>query len=250
MSFSYQTRGSIAQALSVVSDAATRDFLYKHLGLQGSKMPPVRGLLADAPVAAIQSMLVELLENNLILRSAAPDKDAFDIGVENIRRWVLLDGWNVEGGTLVRETPMAEDVTGIRDRLVQDLAACDLDNDNAIRLVLEGSSKDFVAQPPDVNGSITKARIALETVARRAAKQIATTRAVNAPEDKWGKAIEFLRAQGVIEQPEEEILTRVYTFVSPAAHIPAGVTGEEWARLARTFAVSSAYFLLRKYMAA
>jgi len=195
-------------------------------------------------------MLIELIANNHILRAAATDKDAFDHGVENIKRWALHDGWVVEGNDLVRVTPMAEDVTGLRDRLIQDLAACDLDNDNAIRLALEGSSKDFVAQPPDVNGSITKVRIALETVARRAAKQIATTRAVNPPQDKWGKAIEFLRAQGVIEQQEEEILARVYTFISPAAHIPVGVTAEEWARLARTFAVSSTYFLLRKYMAA
>ncbi len=65
----------------------------------------------------------------------------------------------------------------------------------------------------------------------------------------WGKALHLLRTTGVIEPQEEEILSRVYTFISPGAHVPKGITAEEWARLARTFGLSSAYFLLRKFLA-
>jgi hypothetical protein len=83
-------------------------------------------------------------------------------------------------------------------------------------------------------------------VARRAAKLLAVSKGATYPEDSWGRALALLKAQAVIEQAEEEILARVYTFASPGAHVPKGVTAEEWARLARTFSVSSAYFLLRK----
>jgi hypothetical protein len=92
-------------------------------------------------------------------------------------------------------------------------------------------------------------RIAFETVARRAAAVIEARKSGNYPDYPWGKALQLLRADGVIEPQEEEILARVYTFISPGAHVPRGVTAEEWARLARTFGLSSAYFLLRKYSA-
>ena len=87
-------------------------------------------------------------------------------------------------------------------------------------------------------------------MARRAAGRLAVAKGAPYPEDSWGRALALLRTQTVIDQPEEDILARVYTFASPGAHVPKGVTAEEWARLARTFSVSSAYFLLRKVAAA
>lgn len=117
-------------------------------------------------------------------------------------------------------------------------------------MAVENSSKSFVAAPPDFNDSTTKVRIALETVARRAATMIAIKKGGGYSSDSWGKALEFLRTAGVIELEDEKIIAMVYKFISPGAHVPKGVTAEEWARLARTFGLSSAYFLLRKYVAA
>ena len=105
MLFSHQTRGAIAQTLDAVSEDRVRTFIYKHLGIIKSKMPRVRGLLRDAPVEAIKSMLIELLANNQTLRSAASHKDVFDDGVEEIRRWASHDGWVIEEDYLVRDTP-------------------------------------------------------------------------------------------------------------------------------------------------
>jgi hypothetical protein len=87
-------------------------------------------------------------------------------------------------------------------------------------------------------------------VARRAAAAAAKKKGGGYPEDSWGKALQLLRSSGVIELEEEQILSRVYTFISPGAHVPKGITAEEWARPARTFGLSSAYFLLRKFVAA
>lgn len=250
MEFSHQSRGTMAQVLAVSSDDAVRTFIYKHLGVIASKLQRPRVIMKEAAPEVVRSMLVELLAGNKVLRAAAPVKHVFDDAVGELERWALHDGWIIDGTTLVRVTPLAEEVTGVRDKLMEDLATSCLDEDGAIRAALDDSSKDFVAQPPDFNGSITKARIALETVARRAAGRLASAKGEAYPEDSWGRALAFLKSQGVIEQVEEEILARVYTFVSPGAHIPKGVTAEEWTRLARTFSVSSAYFLLRKTVAA
>lgn len=247
MIFSHQTRGAIVQVLSAISTAAAETFLYKHLGelRVASYLPAV----ASAPPEALKAMLADLLINNKILYKEAPVKHVFLSGVEELRRWALHDGWTVAENRLVRLTPVAEEATGIRDKFLQDIEMSGLDGDSAIRVAVENSSKDFVADPPDFNGSTTKVRIALETVARRAAKSVAKRRGGGYCEDSWGKALYFLRTAGVIEPEEEEILARVYTFISPGAHVPKGITEEEWARLARTFGLSSAYFLLRKYMA-
>ena len=247
MIFSHQTRGTIAQVLSTMLPQGAETFLYKHLGV--SDVFPLLPMLESAPPEALVAMLTELLANNKLLYAQAPVKHVFNSGIEELARWALHDGWIVENDTLVRVTPAAEEATDIRDKFLQDVATSGLDVDGAIRTAVENSSKDFVAEPPDFNGSTTKVRIALETVARRAAAATAKKNGGDYRDDSWGKALQFLRSTGVIEIQEEEILARVYTFISPGAHVPKGVTAEEWARLARTFGLSSAYFLLRKYAA-
>ena len=166
MEFSHQTRGAMAQVLAVSSEDAVRTFIYKHLGEIASQLPRPRVIMKEATAEAIRPMLVELLAANKVLRAGAPVKHVFDDAVGELERWVLHDGWTIEGTALVRVTPLAEEVAGIRDKLTEELATSGLDQDGAIRTVLDGSLSDFVAQPPDFNGSITKARIALETVAR------------------------------------------------------------------------------------
>jgi hypothetical protein len=149
MEFSHQTRGTIAQVLAASSDDGARTFIYKHLGVIESKLPPLRVLLKEAAADAIRYMVVELLAANKALRATAPVKHVFEQAVGELQRWVLHDGWIIEGAGLVRVTPLAEEVTGIRDKLTEDLATSGLDYDGAIRSSLDSSSKDFVAEPPD-----------------------------------------------------------------------------------------------------
>jgi len=248
MVFSHQTRGAIAQILTAVSTEGSETFLYKHLGI--SNVLSLVSALANASDNELRAMATELIVNNPLIRATAPVKWVFEAGVTDLERWVFHDGWIVEEGGLVRLTPAAEEITGVRDKLIEDLASSGIDSDGSIREALENSSKDFNAQPPDFNGSITKVRITLESIARRAAQSLAAKQQHVYEQDSWGKALQLLRSLGAIEQNEEDILARIYTFISPGTHVPKGVTEEEWARLARTFGLSSAYFLLHKYMAA
>jgi hypothetical protein len=206
--------------------------------------------LENAEDDAIGALVGELVREASAVRAYAPRKYVFDGAWREFERWLRHDGWVIEEGTLVKLSPEAEEATGVRNRLIEELQASDLDQDGAITKCLEDAASAFVADPPDFNGSVTNVRIALETTARRAAGNLAASSKGSYSKDSWGKALEFLRKVGVLDSDEEQTIARVYTFISPGAHVPAGVTEEEWARLARTFGLGSCYFLLKKYVAA
>ena len=86
-----------------------------------------------------------------------------------IERWLFHDGLSVNDGRLVALAPAVEEATGIRDRLLEELAASGLDADRALDRALDEAAEAFRSQLPDFNESTTKMRIALETIARRAA---------------------------------------------------------------------------------
>lgn len=163
-----------------------------------------------------------------------------------------LTGWSIdESGRLVPVDAAVEEATGVRDLLADELVASGLDGDNALRGALNDAAQAFRSTPPDFNESTTKVRIVLETIARRVGPAIANRQGVAPPADTWGAALAFLRTTAMlISVQEEQTVASMYTLISPGAHRPTGLTDEEWARLARTFALSAAYFLLRKYRTA
>jgi hypothetical protein len=255
MSFGRQTIVSVVQLLGALNIGAARMLLYKHLGVREYQYEPnTSGFLQALETAqndSVNSLVGEIVREKDAVRADAPTKHVFEGRWREVERWLLHDGWAIENGQLVRLMPEAEEATGVRDRLIEELRSSDLDNDGAIRKCIEESAKSFMAEPPDYNEATTKVRIALETIARRAATKVADTKGgVAYPEDSWGKALAFLKKEGVLELEEEQTMVRVYTFISQGAHVPVGITGEEWARLARTFGLSSSYFILKKYEAA
>jgi len=82
-----------------------------------------------------------------------------------IERWLFHDGLSVNDSRLVALAPAVEKATGIRDRLLEELAASGLDADRALDRALNEAAEAFRSQPPDSNESTTKVRIALETAA-------------------------------------------------------------------------------------
>jgi len=229
--------------------------IYKHLGVYWDEFTSGNDeflrVLITAQSDSVNSLVGEIIREKYAVRVDALNKTAFEGRWREIERWLLHDGWVIEDGQLVRLTPEAEEATSVRDRLIEELKSSDLDNDGAIRKCIEESAKSFMAEPPDYNEATTKVRIALETIARRTATKVADTKGgVAYPEDSWSKALAFLRKADVLELEEEQMMVRVYTFISRGAHVPVGITGEEWARLARTFGLSSSYFILKKYEAA
>lgn len=250
---SRQVLASMAQLLFTLSHDGRYTLIYKHFGVDisnyGGGQRAFLNLFEDQDWDAIMSLLKELASRSTAIRVQALSGSVFDERWEDLRKWLLYDGWNVEENELVRIAPAAEEATGTREKLLEDLAVSGLDADHAIAGFVEDAAASFTADTPDFNDSVTKVRLSLETLARRAAWDISDRGPGDYTDDSWGRALLYLRQHNVIEQAEEEVLARIYTFISPSAHVPKGMSDEEWARLARTFGLGGTYFLLQKYRA-
>jgi hypothetical protein len=253
MAFGRQVYAATAQALGALSNDAAQTLLYKHLGA-GNLDPGMMGFVAvmtGSADAAVGSLIAELVAQQNQLRHNAPTRHVFDTRVRDLVSWLFHDGLAVNDGRLVATGAAVEEATGVRDLLLDELAASGLDADHALQRAVNEAAQAFRSEPPDFNESTTKVRIALETVGRRGASAIAMRRGIAAPADTWGAALGFLRISAqLMTVQEEQALSAVYTLISPGAHRPTGLTDEEWARLARTLALSATFFLVRKYRTA
>ena len=108
--------------------------------------------------------------------------------------------------------------------------------------MIERSAQDFRKTPPEYNGCLTNARVALESLV----KSIAIARGCSA-DVSWGQALSYLRTSGFISESEEKAIAGVYGFVSQGAHRPMALSEQEMARLGRNLAISMCYFIIKLY---
>lgn len=253
LTLSRHSLSSAAQVLGSLRSDAAEVLVYKHLGVRPEQMyrPGMFGyveVLETSDPEAVMELVKELMTVSNAIRASAPAGDVFDGHWYELQRWLLHDGWMLDGRELVRLSPAAEEATGIRDALIEQLAASGLDAGGAIRRCIEDAAQAFVREPPDFNACTMNVRIGLETVARNAARFRSANGGAPYPSDSWGHALAYLRQSGILNIDEEQVLARVYTFISPGTHVPTGITEEEWARLARTFGLGAAYFILRTHL--
>jgi len=244
---------SAAQVLGSLSTDGATVILYKHLGFRPAEIPQQRvfgyiELLETSDAEAVMELVKELMCSSVAIRGSAPKGYVFDGHLRDLQRWVLHDGWILENNVIVRVAPAAEEATGVRDALIEQLESSGLNSEGHVRKCIEVAAQAFVREPPEFNASTTNVRIALETIARNAARFRSAQGGRPYDNDSWGRALTYLRQADILGNDEEEVLSRVYTFISPAAHIPTGITEEEWARLARTFGLGAAYFILKKHL--
>jgi hypothetical protein len=82
------------------------------------------------------------------IRHSAPTRYVFDTGISlAIERWLFHDGLSVNDGRLVALAPAVEEATGIRDRLLEELAASGLDADRALDRALDEAAEAFRSRP-------------------------------------------------------------------------------------------------------
>jgi hypothetical protein len=116
---------------------------------------------------AVGGLIAELVAQRNQLRHNAPTRHVFDTRVHDLERWLFHDGWSVNDGQLVALGAAVEETTGVRDLVLDELAASGLNADHALERAVNEAAQAFRSEPPDFNESTTKVQIALETVARR-----------------------------------------------------------------------------------
>lgn len=159
---------------------------------------------------------------------------------------LALDGYIVNGSELLVTEPNLDDQV-VEDDLTRELQRSGLPDANDILQRLNSSAEDFRRAPPDLNGALTNARVAFQTLGTSISFQHAATRPAGFDETKWGQVLTHLRTAGVITIEEEKGLAGVFGFVSPGAHVIVGLSETEMVRLGRSLVVSMCYFLTKRW---
>jgi hypothetical protein len=201
----------------------------------------------------VEELVGEICHSTRMLRAAVSPKYIYDERWTDLGRCLLLDGYHVTGDystgySVVTVDPTIAASAPLDDDLSNELNRSDLaERDEIIRL-MKNSAEDFRRQPQDFNGSLTSARVSLETLAKNIASIHQTTTPMSGDPTKFGAIVAYLRHQiGFLDEKEEKGITGVYSFVSPGAHVPVGFTEEEMVRLGRSMIAAMCYFLVKKY---
>ena len=216
-------------------------------GVQGASLVALREGLESVSELAVESLLGEIALTLNDLRFRVNPRYRFDERLGDLQRLLALDGYRLDSGAFTRIEPQIEGTPPIRDDLEQELVGSRLSKAHEVQAQVEAAISSFRQEPPDFNGSLTHARIALESLAR----EIALTRQVRYPgvfdTNKWGSVLSYLRTSALISAEEEKALAGVYSLLSQGAHRTVGLTEAEMARLALSLAFSMLYFLIKQY---
>jgi hypothetical protein len=188
-----------------------------------------------------------------MLRGAVNPKYLYDERWTDLERCFLLDGYRFTGDyssgykfvavdpTIAAAAPLDDDLSG-------ELNRSNLADRSEIMRLMNNSAEDFCKQPPDFNGSLTSARVSLETLAKNIAAIHQTKTPMSGDPTKFGAIVAYLQHQiGFLDKKEEDGIVGVYSFVSPGAHVPVGFTEEEMVRLGRSMIAAMCYFLVKKH---
>jgi len=212
----------------------------------------LRDTLVNATPEKIMEVVSEITRLAGSYRMNAPVKWRYQQHWDDLARCLMLDGYLIQGKynsryDIVAIDPSILDSTPVEDDLTAELDRSGLDVAEEVKRLLQNSAEDFRKQPPDFNGSLTSARVALETIAKGMARERRTSHPGTFDSEKWGEVIAYLRTSGLMSVREEAGLTGVYAFISEGAHNPVGMTEEEMVRLGRSLAGGMSYFLVKRY---
>jgi hypothetical protein len=255
---SKRSKSSLCEYLTLYNPARVRLLFDRHgipfegLMAQGMEYTPyIIDALKQTIFSATLEQLLSLLEG--IVRTSSNLSHLVTQPYIHNERWddlfqcLQLDGYIINGQNLIPIEPIIEGTEPLEDDLSKELKCSGLAVSEEILRLLDESAKDFRKVTPDYNGCLNNARVALQTLAKSIAKARKITHSGSFEETKWGQVLAFLRTSSLISQQEEDGITGVYSFVSPGAHIPIGLSEQETARLGRNLVSSMCYYLVKLY---
>lgn len=255
MTLSIRTKLSLTQLLAEIA-SDDLDVLFQKYGAsehsvvyaaQGNRANAIRELAFALTNEARFALLAELVRTANTVRNSISPRYRFDERWAELTSCLELDGYRVDGNTVVNIEPVIEGVVSVVDDLSAALTASGLAQSDDIQRVIDSSTNYFVRQDADFNACLVSARVALQTLATAIAANAPGIASSNHDRTSWGQTIAFLRTQGLIGPMEEQGLTGVFSLISPGAHRPIGLNEREFARLGRSLAISMTFFLVRRY---
>jgi len=254
---SKRTKISLAQFLALHADEtlallsekhgiSAPDFTYSY-----DRQAAVRSWVESTMEERVIDLLGEIVRTHSTVRYPISPKYRFDERWDDLVRCLELDGYRIDlrARTIQPVDPTIQAALPVEDDLTAELKKSQLSEAAQIVALLEKSAEEFRQSPPDFNGCLSNARVALETLARTIAKKRRQAYPGSFDETKWGQVLAYLRTSGLLTPKEEEGLAGVYSFVSPGSHTPLGLTEEEMVRLGRSLVASMAYFLIKRFNA-
>lgn len=249
---SLRTRYSLAQFLALQATHVSTVLFTKHGASHIMVFPaqPLVGLtqvIDSADDVLLMSVIQEVVATTGDLRAPVSPKHRFDERWHDLTQCLLIDGYIIEGRSLIQADPSIADASPMEDDLITALKSSSLPRRDAIVSRINDSAEAFRRSEPDYNAALTNARVAIETLAGDVASAVAGEQPPLAPYDasSWGQVIGFLRRSGEITMEEEKGLAGVFGFLSAGAHRPMGVPENQMARLGRSFALNMCWFLLQ-----
>jgi uncharacterized membrane protein len=203
--------------------------------------------LREASQESIEHVLSEIVRTQgSFYRNRTSNVQTYQERYQDLIACLALDGYIVNGTELLPAEPNLDGQV-VEDDLTRELQQSGLPDAENILRRLDSSAEDFRRTPADLNGSLTNARVALQTLGTNISAQHAVSRPAGFDETKWGQVVAHLRTAGVITMEEEKGIAGVFGFVSPGAHNILGLSETEMVRLGRSLVVTMCYFLTKRW---
>jgi hypothetical protein len=230
--------------------------LFEKYGLPADAFDPYRVNAAEQAVRAsiqgasedqVMNLLDEVIRTRRDLRSRIDPRYRYDERWEDLIKCLQLDGYRVERRRLIPADPTIPDAAPVDDDLSSELKLSGLAESDQIVTLMENSADAFRKVPPDYNGSLANARVAIETLARAIANARLSTHPGSFDASKWGQTLAYLKTSEFLSSNQEQGIAGVYSLVSHGAHVPVGLTEEGMVRLGRSLVALACFFLIKLY---
>jgi hypothetical protein len=196
--------------------------------LNGAESPSLAGLVED------------LMMNRQYYRSCVSPRYRFDVPLDDLERFLRLEGWEISAGSLRKTEATIVDLQAEEDALLALLRNSNLPNTETIESHLTRSAEEYGR---DNNNSMTNSRQALEQMLEDIAHTTARQRQDPIPVREQVR--NYLETCGFFNQEEKRGFSGVYGFLSNGPH--PGIVDREAARLGRNFALGACHYALQKY---
>lgn len=238
MNFTNRTKISLVQLLDIFEKSQIKILFEKYsIFLQFKNIEDIKHAVLSNN---LQELIKELIFTKQTLRKKIEPKYTFDERWSDFEKCLLLDGYKIQNNAIISIEPTIDGVVAFEDELTNELINSTLLKKDEIRNLINESAEAF--KNSDFNQCLSKARIALETIIRTIAID-----KYNNSNDNWKNALSKLRTESFITQKEEELIGKLYGFISDGSHIPLGFSQEEYARYGRNLAMSKCYYIIKKY---